>query len=151
MTTDHDNLTPRERALAQSLDRSAASFRAEPDAGFESRVLAAAMHAEPEPPVIATIRPRVHSLLGVAAAAVVLLAFGAVALVSMRGAGAPPASAVVAQSEDVLDDIDAWLALDDGVFRRANLTTFRAELESADTPVSFDNVGQSDIDLEEWM
>ncbi len=150
-----DHSTPHDPEIASLLDREAARLRAEPNAGFEARVLRAAMRAEPErdaPVVIARIGWLRSSAFRAAAAIALLLTVGAVSVVSLRSGsltGSP--SVASAPRADVLDDIDGWLGLDDSVFARTNLASFREELDDASSGISYDDLGDPIIDAEEWM
>lgn len=146
---------PKLRALADSLDREAARLRTEPDAGFEARVLRAALCAEaaPHEVVVARIGFWRSSAFRVAAGLALLLTVGAVSVVAMRGVPAPgPSNPQVASgASDVFTDLDAWLAMDGEVFGRTNLASFRTELDNADRAISYDDLGETALDAEDWM
>ncbi len=153
-TPDDPNL----RSISDALDRDAARLRAEPDAGFEARVLRAALRAEaspaPEVVVARSIGFWRSNALKVAASLALLLTVGAVSIFAIRGATAPvPSNTVVSANDegDVLTDLDAWLAMDGEVFGRTNLASFRTELDDADHAISYDDLGESAFDAEEWM
>jgi hypothetical protein len=152
--TDHReaNPTPEERAMIDLLDRDASRLRAEPNAGFEARVLRAAMRAEHDTDahvVVARIGMLRSSALRAAAAIALMLTVGAVSVVALR-AGAVAPTPIVANT-DVLDDIEGWLGLDESVFARTNLASFRDELDSASSGISYDDLGDPIIDAEDWM
>ncbi len=153
-TPDDPNLRP----ITDALDRDAARLRAEPDAGFEARVLRAALRAEAPEAAPAIVIARVgfwrSSAFRVAAAIALLLTVGAVSVVALRGGQSPaPADTTLAATDerDVLTDLDAWLAMDGEVFGRANLASFRSELDDADRAISYEDLGGSAFDAEEWM
>lgn len=155
--TDHReaNPTPDERATIDLLDRDASRLRAEPDAGFEARVLRAAMRAEPgadAPVVLARIGFLRSSAFRAAAAIALMLTVGAASIVALRGGTLPGAPSVAsAPGADVLDDIEGWLDLDESVFGRTSLASFREELDDASAGISYDDLGDPIIDAEDWM
>jgi hypothetical protein len=152
--TDHReaNPNPEDRAMIDLLDRDASRLRAEPDAGFEARVLRAAMRAEHDADahvVVASIGMFRSSALRAAAAIALMLTVGVVSVVALRGGAASPTPTVA--HADVLDEIEGWLGLDESVFARTNLASFRDELDSASSGISYDDLGDPIIDAEDWM
>jgi hypothetical protein len=147
---------PAIRGISDALEREAALLRAEPDAGFEARVLRAALRAESEPGarvVIARVGFWRSNAFRIAAGLALLLTVGAVSVVALRGgsAPAPSNSQVAANDSDVMTELDAWLAMDDEVFGRTNLASFRSELDDADRAISYDDLGETALDAEDWM
>ena len=147
------NPSPDDRAMIDLLDRDAARRRAEPDAGFEARVLRAAMRAEPAPGshvVVAKIGFFRSSAFRAAAAIALVLSVGAVSVVALRG-GATSPTPTAAAHPDVLDEIEGWLGLDESVFARTNLASFRQELDDASSGISYEELGDPLLDAEDWM
>jgi len=154
MNHDHDHLESDERTLAGALDRDAAALRREPDAGFEARVLRAALHADAEPPNVVVRAPLWRSApLRVAAGVALMLTVAAIAVVSLRGGSPPtgPGASVADARGDVLQEIDAWVALDESTFGRSSLASFRDDLDSAGGTISFDDLGRTALDADDWM
>lgn len=155
--TDHReaNPNPEDRAILDMLDHDASRRRAEPDAGFEARVLRAAMRAEPDADahgVVARIGVFRSSALRAAAAIALMLTVGAVSVLALRTGSFSAGSGVAsAPAPDVLDEIDGWLGLDDSVFVRTNLASFRQELDDASSGISYDDLGNPLLDAEDWM
>lgn len=130
--------------LQDQIERAAARVRAEPDSGFEARVLASVARARRTPAPLRLVR---SPAFAAAATLALLLTAGALVVVATRPtAPHAPASA----RSDVLDEIDAWLALDDTLFVRTNFASFTQELDAADTPLRFDPF-DDDLDAEDWM
>jgi hypothetical protein len=118
-------------------------------------VLRAALRAEGASPevVVARIGFWRSSAFRIAAGLALLLTVGAVSVVALRGgsAPAPSNSQVAANDSDVMTELDAWLAMDDEVFGRTNLASFRSELDDADRAISYDDLGETALDAEDWM